>query len=298
MRLLLRRPAWALFLGAGLVYNLNLRPISSGDTAPAALLPLAVWLEGSITFDRYAPWMQERYPAGAYFLHRKDGRYYSQYPILQPLLLVPLYSPLALAPGLREWPVESLVLLARVLEKLAASLVAACAVALFYCLARRYTKPKAALGLALLFGFATSTWAISSQALWQHGMGQFLIIASLLALDRRLAGEGGRSAWVAAGLCAALSAGVRPTNALFVAACCAVLLARRRWKLLGSYVLFGAALGGAVAAYNLALFGPLTGWYGTPAAVNLLAGLSGLLFSPALGLFVYSPVFLFFGAAA
>ena len=298
MRFLLRRPALVLFLGAFLVYNLNLRPIPSGDTAPAALLPLAVWLDGTITLDRYAPWLAGRYPEGAYFFTEKDGRHYSAYPIVQPLLLLPLYSPLVLAPGLRAWPVESLVLLARLLEKLAASLVAACAVALFYCLARRFAGQWRALGLALLFGFATSTWSVSSQALWQHGMGQLLIIASLLCLESRLEGARGRLTWAGAGLCAALSAGVRPTNVLFVAACCAVLLVRRRWKLLASYVLFGAVVGGAVAAYNLAVFGRLSGGYPASFEPNLLAGLAGLLFSPARGLFVYSPVFLFLGVAA
>jgi len=293
-----RRPALALFLGALVVYNLNMRPIPSGDSAPAALFPLAVWLDGTITFDRYAPWLAERYPHGAYFFFEKAGRHYSSYPIMQPVLLLPLYSPLILAPGIRQWPVESLMVLARVLEKLAASLVAACAVGLFYCLARRFTGRRQALWLALLFAFATNTWSISSQALWQHGMGQLLIIASLLALDRCLAGEGGRAAWAAAGLAAALSAGVRPTNVFFVAACGVVLLAARRWKLLASYVLFGAVIGAALAAYNLALFGSLTGWYGTSTYANLLEGLAGLLFSPGLGLFVFSPVFLFLGVVA
>jgi hypothetical protein len=293
-----RWPALAFFLAAFLVYNLNLRPISSGDTAPAALLPLAVWLDGTITFDRWAPWLDQRYPLGAGFLAKRGAHYYSQYPILQPVLLLPLYSPLALVPGLREWPLERLLLLARVLEKLAASLIAACAVALFFCLVRRFTGPRHSLWLALLFAFATSTWSISSQALWQHGMGQLLIILSLLGLDRCLSGEGGRAAWVAAGLAAALSAGVRPTNVVFVAACCAVLLVARRWKALASYLLFGAVVGAAVAAHNLAVFGRLSGGYGIDLSGNLLEGLAGLLFSPSRGLFVYSPVFLFLLPAA
>jgi len=293
-----RRPALALLLGAVLLYNLNLRPVSSGDTAPAALLPLAVWLDGTITFDRWMPWLDQRYPLGAGFLAKRNGHYHSQYPILQPVLLLPLYSPLALAPGLRQWPLEHLLLLARILEKLAASLIAAWAVALFFCLARRFTGPRQSLWLALLFAFATSTWSISSQALWQHGMGQLLVILSLLSLDRCLSGEGGRAAWAAAGLAAALSAGVRPTNVVFVAVCCAVLLVTRRWKLLASYLAFGAVVGAAVAAHNLAVFGRLSGGYGADLSGNLLGGLAGLLFSPSRGLFVYSPVFLFLLPAA
>jgi len=140
--------------------------------------------------------------------------------------------------------------------------------------------------------------SISSQALWQHGMGQLLIILSLLGLDRCLSGEGGCAAWVAAGLAAALSAGVRPTNVVFVGACCAVLLVARRWKLLASYLTFGAVVGAAVAAHNLTVFGRLLGGYGIDLGGNLLKGLAGILFSPSRGLFVYSPVFLFLLPAA
>ncbi|MBM3745137.1 MAG: hypothetical protein FJW34_05015 [Acidobacteria bacterium] len=293
MRWLSRRPSLALFLGAFLVYNLNLRPVSSGDTAPAALLPLAVWLEGKITFERYAPLMEKRLGKRAWFFVEKGGRRYSYYPIAQPLLLLPLNSPLALVRGLGAWPVERLVMLARSLEKLEASLLAALAVALLYRLARRYTGRREAVWLSLLFAFATSTWSISSQALWQHGMGQLLIIASLLCLDLCLAGEGGFRTWVGAGLCAALSAAVRPTNALFVAACCLVLMVGQRWKLVASYVGFSALVGGAVAAYNLTVFERLSGGYPGTLGGNVLAGLAGLLFSPARGLLVYSPVLIF-----
>lgn len=292
MRALLRRPALLIALTAFVIYNLNLRPMSSGDSAPTALLPLAIWLDGTVTLDRYAPWLEARYATGAYFLVRKGGHYYSSYPLALPLLLTPLYSPLALASGLRAWPPDRLVLLARMLEKLAASLVAAAAVGLFYRLARRFTDARRALWLTVVFGFATSMWSISSQALWQHGMGQLLIIASLLCLERGLAGAGGRLAWAGAGLCAALSMAVRPTNVLFLAACAGVLAAGRRWRLLGSYVLFGAAIGAAVGAYNLAVFGRLSGWYGNAFGGSLAENLAGLLFSPGRGLFVYSPVLL------
>jgi len=48
-----------LFLAAFFIYNLNLRPIPSGDTSPAALLPFAIWSEHTITFDRFASWYVE-----------------------------------------------------------------------------------------------------------------------------------------------------------------------------------------------------------------------------------------------
>jgi hypothetical protein len=40
-----------LFLGAFFIYNLTLRPIPSGDTSPAALLPFAVWSAAALVIS-------------------------------------------------------------------------------------------------------------------------------------------------------------------------------------------------------------------------------------------------------
>ncbi len=289
----LKRPALILFFCSFAAYNLNVRLLSTGDTAPAALLPFSVLLDHAVTFDRYAPWFAERY-GNAYFLRQAGGHFYSLYPIAQPLLMTPLYSPLLLVPGLRAWPVESTVLLARVLEKFMAALIAACAVTFFFVLARRFVETRHAVLLAIVFGFATNTWSTSSQALWQHGASGLLIVLSLLSLHRQLKGETQTSVWVGSGLFAALAVAVRPSNILFFGAACAVLLfEKRRWRLLASYALFGALIGGAVAAYNLRVFGAWRGGYALPFEGSLLSGMSGLLFSPGRGLFTFSPVLLF-----
>ncbi len=288
-----RRALW-LFLGAFLVYNLNCRPISSGDSAPAALLPFSIYLDGTITLDRYAPWLEQRYGGQASFLYRKAGHFYSLYPIATPLILTPLYAPLSLAPSLRQWPVMRLVLLARVLEKIAASLVAACSVAFLFLLLRRLTQERRALLLVFLYAFATNTWSTSSQALWQHGMSQLIIILSLLCLDRFLEDEKRWGSCAGAGLFASMSVAVRPTNVLFFGLSCTDGLLRRRWKLLASNVGFGAVCGLALAIYNVWLFGHLQGGYAAQSLDgNFFTGLAGLLVSPSRGLFVYSPVLLF-----
>jgi hypothetical protein len=289
-----QRPAFFFFLSAFLIYNLNLRPISSGDTAPAALLPFSVLMDGSVNFDRFVPWLTKAYDGAPYFLHPKDGHSYSRYPILQPLLLTPLYTPLLLIRNVKSWPTESLVLLARVLEKIAASLVAALSVACFFCLLRRLSGKRHAVVLTLVFGFATSTWSIASQALWQHGASQLTIILSLLCLEKFFENETDRMAMAGAGLFAALSVAMRPTNVLFFGISFAVLLLfRARWKLLAFYTAFGILIGSALAVYNLTIFGNLRGGYAQALAGRFWAGFSGLLFSPGRGLFVYSPLFLF-----
>ena len=284
-----------LFFAAWAVYNLNCRPITSGDTIPAALLPLRVVLDGTLTFDRYADGLARLYNGGAYFLHRENGHFYSRYPIAIPLLLTPAYAPLRLVPGIRDWPLPRLLVLARVFEKIWASLIAAASVTFLFLLLRRLTEANYAVLLALIFGFATSTWSISSQALWQHGMSQLTIILSLLFVERFLESGSWRSC-AGAGLVAALSVAVRPTNVLFFVISSLVLLVftKDRRKVFMCYSAFGGFCGCALALYNLWLFGSLGGGYADePLGGALLAGLLGLSFSPSHGFFLYSPILLF-----
>ncbi|WP_163597417.1 hypothetical protein, partial [Klebsiella pneumoniae] len=56
--------------------------------------------------------------------------------------------------------------IARIMEKLCASSMAAASVALLYLLLRRRSDPATAAILALAYAFGTSTWVISGQALW------------------------------------------------------------------------------------------------------------------------------------
>ena len=62
------------------------------------------------------------------------------------------------------------------------------------------------------------------------------------------------------------------------------------WRLFGA---FPVAVGAVVAAYNLHIFGRITGGYGNAFGAPFWPGLAGLLVSPARGLFVYTPVALF-----
>jgi len=293
------RPALKLFLGALLLYNLNCRPISSGDTVTASLLPVQVVLHGRLDFNAFEPRLKQFYGGNAYFLYAKDGRYYSSYPVAQPLLLTPLYAPLMLVPAARTLPVATEILVSRILEKLVASVIAAASVAFLFLLLRRITSERRALLLAVVYAFATNTWSTSSQALWQHGASQLTIVVSLLCLERFLEDQSRWRAAAGAGLFAALSTAMRPTDVLFFAASLAVVSWRaRRPSLLASYAGFGALIGGSLALYNLRLFGNVRGWYTQSIDGAFWSGLVGLTVGPSHGLFVYSPVLLFSLAGA
>jgi hypothetical protein len=180
------------------------------------------------------------------------------------------------------------------MEKLCASFVASLSASLLFLLLRRRAKASIALLLTLAYAFGTTTWVIGSQALWQHGMAELLIIGALLFLT----GPCTVPRTLAAGLLLGLIAGDRPPDVILAAA-------------LGAYGLFWAGRSRAVLLaaaaavpmivvllYNLHVAGNVGGGYGLLGHArffghDLLSGMAGLLVSPTRGLFVFSPFLLF-----
>jgi MFS family permease len=285
------RTALLLLVCSLAVYNANFQRIASGDTVAASLLPFSLLLDGSVAADRFYPYVAEHLPQHARGFHLAHGHAYSGYPIATPLLVTPLYVPAALAAGAQRWGVARIVAVAAVMEKLAASLVAALSVMFFYFLAWRLASPRRALCVTLAYAFATGTWTISSQALWQHGPSELAVIAGLYFLARWSEDPGRRGMLALAGLSCAVAAAVRPTNVLFLAALCISAAAARRGRCRWADLLaLPVVVGTSVAAYNLYVFGRLTGGYEFRIAGPFWEGLAGLLASPGRGLFVYTPV--------
>jgi hypothetical protein len=294
------RAAVVLALGSFVLYNVNVREISSQDTMPARALPHEVLRYGRLDLDR----LFRSWPAGAplpFWIQRVGAHYRSNYPVAPALLSVPVYAaPVLLGAG-DSW------LVLNALSKLAASLFAALSVAFVYLAARELarrvgTGEASALATAAIYALATPTWAVSSQGLWGHGPAQLGLAVSLWALLRH---GGTRWGAVTAGLAAGVMVASRPSTGLVAAALAAfAVLSQRR-----SGLPFVAALGGILATlslHNLAVFGSLQGGYAelhrTHAAHHGVAsawnasfgeGLLGVLVSPSRGLFVYSPVLLF-----
>lgn len=292
-----RRVALLLFLAAFTVYNANFQRIASGDTAAASFLPFSLLLDGSLALDRFYPYVLERTPQHARGFQIKDGHAYSGYPIGAPVLVTPLYAPVALAAKLQQWDTPRVAAVAAILEKLSASVAAALSAALFYLLCVRLTAPRFALLAALAHAFGTSTWSISSQALWQHGPSQLAVTAALYWLTAWREQPSAR-ALLLCGLGCGAAIAVRPTNLLFLGAVLVAVLAagglRQLWLLLAG----PAAIAAPLLAYNLYVFGAPGGGYGGGFTGDPWQGLAGLLFSPARGLFVYTPVALFSIAGA
>jgi hypothetical protein len=281
-----------------LVYNANWRAISPGDAFPARYLPFAIWRYHSILLDPIATvTAQGRADRAFWMVPVPGGHVISLYPVVLPVLLAPLYLPATGYLELRGWTDRRLDRIARVMEKLSASLVAALSASLLYLLLRRRAAAPIALLLTLAYAFGTTTWVISSQALWQHGMAELLVIGLLLLLTAPCTAARA----LAAGLLCGLIAGNRPPDAVLAAVLgvYGLFWAGRRAVLLAATAALPAAL---VLVYNLGVAHDLAGGYGRLGDTgffqhDLLSGLGGLLFSPARGLLVFSPFLLFLALA-
>jgi len=290
-----RRQAF-LFAIAFFVYNLNLRPIPSGDTAPAALVPLSLVSSHTLALDRFALWYQDtRHMNAVWFTRAADGHYYSSFPIALPLMITPLYFPFA-GWDIRQMPVDRVILWARITEKISASLIAAFSVAAFLALAGSLTDSKSAWMLTMVYAFGSATWSISSQALWQHGASELALVLALLFLIREDEYPDRILFAALAGCCAGFGVAIRLSGAFpcFVMAGYVVL---SRWRLRSKEAFAACAVlpVAAVLIYNLRIFGNVVGSYpaGWLLKGNMLEGLAGLVISPSRGLLVFCPVFLF-----
>ena len=279
-----------LFAVLTIIYHSNLRPVASGDSLPAALIPFSLWLDGSIALNRFGPWMDRQVPYGRDVLIETRGNWYSRYPVAGPALAAPLYLPVALVPRVRRAPPGSLIAAARVTEKFAAAAIAALSALGMLALLLRIAPAGWAWGLTWLFALGTSAWSTSSQALWQHTFGQAAIVACLYFLERRW--------FLWCGVAIGIAIAVRPTNLLLVPSFAAALgIARagvRDWTRLLAPAAAGAAV---IGAYNWRVFGSLAGGYPSSLDGNFLEGLAGVLASPGRGLLVYTPLALFAVAA-
>jgi hypothetical protein len=284
--------ALLLALLALLVYNANVRLIATGDSLPARFLPFVVWTEGNLYLDPVLKVTVHDQPAPYWILRTRDGHIGSMYPVVMPLLVAPLYAPAVLYLDAKGWNDERLARVGKIMEKVAASVVASVCVALMYLALRRRAERPLALLLTLAFAFGTNTWMTSSQALWQHGATELLLLVALLCFTGRPSWAGLVIAGAACGLVIANRLADAPLAAAF--AVYSLFWARRRWPVFAAAAAVPMAL---LVTYNLSTFGLLGGGYavvlrekgGGFFSLPMLPGLAGLLVSPGKGLFVFSP---------
>jgi hypothetical protein len=288
--------SFLLFLVVALVYVANGRTVGAGDSLPARHLPFSLLREGNFDFDEfpllYSGDAVRIYPVldgVPYFLRYRDGHYFSAYTPGPGILAVPVYMlPVLAGVSAAAWASE--------LEKVSAVAITALSVVfLFWALAELVSR-RWALVLAVIYAFGTSSWSVSSQALWQHGPSQLFLTVLLFCLVRGMKEE---RFFAYAGFAMSSAIVMRPTDALIALPVAACVLYTRPRSILRFGLFALPPMVGLLLYYARSRLADEGVWNTTTpvwaffAQVPLVHGLAGLLMSPSRGLFVYSPVLLF-----
>jgi len=291
-----RRVVAVLFLGLTVLYFCNFRLRGSGDSLPTRALPFSILREGNLDVNEFT-WASTPEREWPYYIHGKglriNRKFYSVSPIATSVVITPLYILPSIWLAWNDIPyVDSRARVVMVLmEKLSAALLTALSAALLFLLLCRLTTERWALALTLVYALGTSTWSVSSQALWAHGLSELCLVALCSILARGLLSFGSLAG---AGAICALMIANRPQMAMFAAATFAYVISRDR-RLLIPFTVVGTLFGGVLIAYNVFAFGTVFGGYGgfQHFSTPFLAGFSGLTVSPNRGLFVFTPILVF-----
>lgn len=259
-----RRPrelGLSLALGAlaCLAYLANGRELGAHDTEPTKLLALSIARGGGIDLSRYARILVENGRLSDN-VTRKGGRLVSRYPVAPALLAVPFVVPQTLYfdrfdPGWDSNPFFAWWWSSR-FTKRAAAILAALAVVAFHRLVLALGVSRGSAVVATIaVGLGSPLWTIGSQALWQHGPAALMLTLTLWLLvpDRP-----SRPRLALAGVTAGTMVACRAIDLVFLLAILVAMIARDR-RALAWFLPAPIAIGAAVLAYNLGLFGTIFG---------------------------------------
>lgn len=171
-----------------------------------------------------------------------------------------------------------------------------CAASIFqYRAARRHLSVPASLAIAAIFALGTQACSTGSRALWQQ-TGIILLASIFLYYVHDLA-SARTGKLIALGLLLGMAYVIRPAASVWIIVACVYALRVCSWR--QAAFLFGAGgfVGILFAAYNLHIYESILPPYYSPNRVfhntQFLEALAGNLVSPARGIFIWSPVFLF-----
>ena len=291
-----KHEALCLFLLFFIVYNLNWRTIGCGDTILASLLPFSILENHNLYFDQFSCYFQNVWHP-PYFIVEEKGHYLSMYPIVTPVLITPLYIVPYIILKLIHFPIDmgnpGFALIVPIMERLSASIIAAISgIFVFLSLKELINRRIAIIGV-IVFAFATNTWTISSQGLWQHGLVELLLIMMIYLILVNEKKEANKNI-IYLGILSGLFVFNRPVDSILLLPILFYILSSRDRKII---YYFGSmfASGAPFMFYNLYYFGNLFGGYSNLLAAfclnfGTIISFIGLLISPSRGLFVYTPI--------
>ncbi len=263
-------------------YNIQRSLHTSLDSQPIMMAAASLLNEGNMELSEYLP------PQGGlhYYLTQTPHGIYSSYPAGMLVFAVPLATASKVLGAKPELP--------RVrnrLEKLAASVLAAASLALFFLIALNVVPLKPAALATLILGVGSAMFSTVGQGLWQHGGVIFGSLVILLIEFRRQRQPKSFDLWILGCTCAVMLA-CRLSSILFLAPYFAWVALRspRRAGILALvtsiFFLPWAALYGSIYP---SIFGPSTGQISARLWTSPATEVVAVLFSPSRGLYVYQP---------
>ena len=300
---------WLIFLSCFLVYFfLNGRILTSGDSVPNTLIALNWLINHTLNLDNFRNqhFFKVVGQIPYFFVETRKGHLTSLYPIGSAIITFPIYicfcfvlviTTLFFHPvDITSAAFEPQRLL---FEKIAATTVTAASVVIFYFATRLKFDRSVAIISTFIYAFATETWVISSQAPWQHGSTNLVLVSILFALLKvnKTEGRDKSTLLLVAGILSGFLLGIRPTNLVFLAAIAVYSAFTYRRQSLFFFLGLPSAL--LTISWNLYYFGTLLGGYESISSIysftlkQLFEGFLSLTISPSRGLLVFSPIVLY-----
>lgn len=287
--------------------GVNNLAIQSEDTVPALFIPFAIFKDKTLYLDNYYQFMRNAYPNPddksfvnnlvPFYLRKVDNHYLSAFPIITPLIVLPIFYIAVLLNIAISW--QNLAVLAH----LGGACIVGLSAALFYKLLEyNGLKNNKLLILTAIYSFGTINYALVSQGLWQHGTVQLFTIAALIFYTKFKQNLSYVNlAWMSFFFSIAVLA--RPTAGLPAIIFAVSLLINRDFIKRAGYMLLGIILPFAFFVwYNAAFYVSLSNQgYANQLFRNWLGDFPfsffGVWLSPSKGILIYSPVifFSFFG---
>jgi hypothetical protein len=285
------RRATATSLLIFVIFNLNLRAISSRDARVIYLTAASFGLWRTTTLDRFPAVRSEEGIAVV------DGHLVPLYPIIPAVVAAPAFA-FAAAVGVldRANPSQETM---EAIGKIWASALTAVACGILFLLVRRWVPGAPAALVVIAAALSTPYWSTASQALWSHATAACALVTALWACRRM---ETSRGAALIAGLAVMAAVCTRPLLLPFAVG---LLVYGRRsvhraWLMLGmagvlacvviwNLSVVGRALGG-LAVLESADVHQQTHMVQSTWTLNLAVGALGILVSPNRGLLVFMPL--------
>jgi hypothetical protein len=277
-----------LFAGIFLVYYLHTTVTSfSNDTIPNQLLPYYILHDHTLFLDQATTYISHT-DYSFRFVDVGNGHYASLFPIVTPILILPFYI---IPVTILNIPMTDLSLLT--MGKFCAAVISALACIFIFLACKKFVSWKIALATTLIFAFATSTWSISSQALYAHGVVELLLSAALFLMVRNESGESLTNI-VLLGIISGLFVFNRPSDAILIIPV-VLYVFRFYFEKFKYFLVFAIIAGSPFLIYNLYVFGNPLGGYMPIASrlgfnVTTFINYIGLIAAPNKGLLVFSPV--------